>query len=90
MSFVYRKEDVSTSPSHHYVDQSKWSLEAATPVTAKAGDVLVFSYLLVHGSYINMSERERRMFLIQVAAGEDTPVADIHRYIQCGVGLNEN
>ena len=32
-------------------------------------------------SEINMSERERRMFLIQVAAGEDTPVADIHRYI---------
>ena len=73
------QEDVSTSPSHHYLDQTKWALEAATPVTAKAGDVLVFSYLLVHGSFVNMSERERRMFLLQVAAGEDIPTTNIHR-----------
>ena len=52
-------------------------------MTAKAGDILIFSYLLVHGSYMNISERERRMFLIQVASGEDTPVADKHRYIYC-------
>ena len=93
---------MSTSPGHHYVDQAAWSLEAATPVTARAGDVLVFSYLLVHGSYPNTSDRcrhgihctrgtlytrgvitmlcrERRMFLIQVAAGEDTPASAVHR-----------
>ena len=57
---------MSTSITHHYVDQTKWSLDAARPVTAQAGDVLVFSYLLVHGSYVNISDRERRMFLIQV------------------------
>ena len=62
------QEDVSTSASHHYVDQEKWSLDQASPVTAKAGDILIFSYLLVHGSYVNKSDRERRMFLIQVAA----------------------
>merc|ERR1719336_3063808 len=73
------QKDVSTSPSHHYVDQETWSLDQASPVTAKAGDILVFSYLLVHGSYVNISDRERRMFLIQVAAGEDEPVADKHR-----------
>ena len=99
------QRDVSTSPGHHYVDQAAWSLEAATPVTARAGDVLVFSYLLVHGSYPNTSDRcrhtlytwhtlytrgvmpmlyrERRMFLIQVAAGEDTPASAVHR---CGLG----
>ena len=94
------QRDVSTSPGHHYVDQAAWSLEAATPVTARAGDVLVFSYLLVHGSYPNTSDRctrrgtlstrgvmpmlyrERRMFLIQVAAGEDTPASAVHR---CGL-----
>ena len=53
------QRDVSTSPGHHYVDQAAWSLEAATPVTARAGDVLVFSYLLVHGSYPNTSDRCR-------------------------------
>ena len=77
----YFQDDVSTSSNHHYVDQNKWSLDEATPVTAKAGDILIFSYLLVHGSYVNMSDRERRMFLIQVAAGEDEPVADKHRYL---------
>ena len=74
------QEDVSTSPAHHYLDQTKWALQDATPVTARAGDVLVFSYLLVHGSYVNMSERERRMFLLQVAAGEDLPTSNIHRF----------
>ena len=87
------QQDVSTSPAHHYVDQARWPLSAATPVHAKAGDVLIFSYLLVHGrsvyhsamtsslcsSYVNMSDRERRMFLIQVAAGEDEPTNDKHR-----------
>ena len=43
------QQDVSTSPAHHYVDQARWPLSAATPVHAKAGDVLIFSYLLVHG-----------------------------------------
>ena len=61
------------------MDQETWSLDQASPVTAKAGDILVFSYLLVHGSYVNISDRERRMFLIQVAAGEDTPLTVKHR-----------
>ena len=94
------QRDASSSAGTHYVDQAEWPLEAARPVSARAGDVLVFSYLLVHGSYSNTSDRwdvrhetmktwavtrERRMFLIQVAAGEDSPTSDIHRlasYVQ--------
>ena len=49
--------DASTSAGTHYVDQAEWPLEAASPVSAQAGDVLVFSYLLVHGSYTNTSDR---------------------------------
>ena len=48
--------------------QSEWPLSAGTAVRARAGDVLVFSYLLVHGSLPNLSERTRRMFLLQVAS----------------------
>ena len=48
--------------------QSEWPLSAGTAVRASAGDVLVFSYLLVHGSLPNLSERTRRMFLLQVAS----------------------
>ncbi len=37
----------------HYVDQDLFPLPSATPVKAKKGDVVIFSYLLVHGSYVN-------------------------------------
>jgi len=71
--------DVSTSPGVHYLDQDTWHIDSATPVHAKAGDVLVFSYLLVHGSYPNISDRTRRMFLIQVAEGSDCSTSGKHK-----------
>ena len=51
------QRDASISNGTHYVDQAEWPLEDARPVSARAGDVLVFSYLLVHGSYPNTSDR---------------------------------
>ena len=51
------QRDASISNGTHYVDQAEWPLEDARPVSAQAGDVLVFSYLLVHGSYPNTSDR---------------------------------
>lgn len=41
--------------------------------------VVIFSYLLIHGSYDNTSDRVRRMFLIQLMAADDTPMADMHK-----------
>ena len=32
-----------------FFPQTEWPMSEAMPVTAKAGDVLIFSYLLVHG-----------------------------------------
>ncbi|XP_063831149.1 phytanoyl-CoA dioxygenase, peroxisomal-like [Ostrinia nubilalis] len=58
----------------HYVDQSKFPLSGATPVIAERGDVLIFSYLLVHGSSVNRSTRRRRMLLAQLAGADDRPV----------------
>ena len=46
-------EDKSDKPGYHYVDQQKFSIDQALPLHAKKGDVVIFSYLLVHGSYIN-------------------------------------
>jgi phytanoyl-CoA hydroxylase len=57
------KSDVAT---HFYVDQDQFPLRKAVPVEAKRGQVVIFSYLLVHGSYPNISERSRRMLLFQV------------------------
>ena len=45
--------DRSDKPGVHYVDQEEFSLEKAVPIEAKKGDVVIFSYLLVHGSYMN-------------------------------------
>ncbi|KAL0819982.1 hypothetical protein ABMA28_007979 [Loxostege sticticalis] len=60
----------------HYVDQTKFPLENATPVIAEKGDIVVFSYLLVHGSSVNNSTRPRRMLLAQLASADDAPLGD--------------
>ena len=46
-------EDKSDKPGFHYVDQDKFSIDQASPVHARKGDIVIFSYLLVHGSYVN-------------------------------------
>ncbi|KAL0118691.1 hypothetical protein PUN28_009391 [Cardiocondyla obscurior] len=62
----------------HYVDPNKYPLSKAEPVLAKRGEVIIFSYLLLHGSYLNLSDRTRRMFLIQMKAADDEPMEDVH------------
>lgn len=72
-------EDKSTQSGWHYVDQDKFKLSEATSIHAKRGDVVIFSYLLVHGSYLNTSERVRRMFLIQLNSADDDPLTMMHK-----------
>ncbi|XP_015518742.1 probable alpha-ketoglutarate-dependent hypophosphite dioxygenase [Neodiprion pinetum] len=64
---------------YHWVDQNKWPLKGATPISAKKGEVIVFSYLLLHGSYLNLSDRARRMFLLQLRAADDEPTRACHQ-----------
>ncbi|CAH0689951.1 unnamed protein product [Spodoptera exigua] len=69
------QEDIGAKESNfHYVDQTKFPFERAAPVVCERGDVVVFSYLLVHGSPCNTSSRPRRMLLLQAAAAEDEPL----------------
>jgi len=49
----------------------EYPLQGATPVPAKAGDVLFFSYLAVHGSTINTSKVPRKTVLVQLHPGDD-------------------
>lgn len=65
--------------SYHYVDPDKYPLSNATPISAKKGEIIMFSYLLLHGSYLNLSSRPRRMFLMQVRAADDEPIKDVHK-----------
>jgi ectoine hydroxylase-related dioxygenase (phytanoyl-CoA dioxygenase family) len=57
----------------------EWPVEAATPIEAEAGDVLIFSYLTVHGSGVNTSNEERTTLLVQMRAPDDPPSNEAHQ-----------
>ena len=57
---------------HEHADlKTKHPLEKATVLEAKAGDVLFFHYLLLHGSNQNVSGRTRKTVLVQMHSGQD-------------------
>lgn len=61
---------------HLPVDQ--YPLESAVPVPAEAGDVVVFSYLTIHGSGVNTSNEARTTLLIQMRDPTDHPTELVH------------
>jgi phytanoyl-CoA hydroxylase len=56
-----------------------YPLEAAVPCPAKAGDVLFFSYLTIHGSGVNTSGEARTTLLVQMRDPSDPPTDEQHR-----------
>lgn len=48
-------------PCTPHLPAEQWPLEKTVPVPAKAGDVVLFNILTVHGSYINTTDDDRRM-----------------------------
>jgi ectoine hydroxylase-related dioxygenase (phytanoyl-CoA dioxygenase family) len=63
----------------HHVDVDRFPLTGASPVEADAGDLLVFNYLTVHGSGLNLSEEPRTTWLVQVRDPEDEPISEQHQ-----------
>ena len=61
-----------------HLDPAQYPVEEATPVPAKAGDALFFSYLTVHGSGINASDEARTTLLIQMRDPLDPPTIRTH------------
>jgi len=57
----------------------KYPIESAKPLPAKAGDVLFFSYLTIHGSGVNTSSEARTTLLIQMRDPSDPPTVQTHR-----------
>ena len=47
-------EDKSNKNGFHYVDQDEFDINKADCIEANKGDIVIFSYLLVHGSFLNM------------------------------------
>lgn len=56
-----------------------YPVESALPLPAKAGDVVFFSYLTIHGSGINTSDEARTTLLVQMRDPEDCPTTEGHR-----------
>jgi len=69
----------------NWLPEDEWPLERAIPCPAKAGDVLFFSYLTIHGSPPNVSDRPRRNVLFQFRDPEDEPEVLCH--LSNGQGL---
>ncbi len=63
----------------HHLSLETYPVEQATPLEARAGDVLIFSYLTIHGSGVNTSNEARTTLLVQMRAPDDPPVNDAHR-----------
>ena len=50
-----------------------YPIAGAVPIEARAGDVVFFNYLTLHGSLPNRSARVRKTVLVQLYAGTDVP-----------------
>ncbi len=62
----------------HHLPEDLYPIEGATPIPAKAGDAIFMSYLLVHGSGLNVSSEPRTTLLIQMRDPEDVPLNEKH------------
>ena len=62
-----------------------YAIEDALPIEAKAGDAIFFSYLLIHGSGLNLSQDPRTTLLVQMRDPDDRPVEA--RHISRGQGM---
>jgi phytanoyl-CoA hydroxylase len=61
-----------------HLDPEEYPVESATPIPAKAGDVLFFSYLTIHGSGLNTSDEARTTVLVQMRDPTDPPTFRTH------------
>ena len=73
-------QGASDRTGYHYLKSSEFPFESGQSVSANAGDAVMFSYLTVHASYPNRSDRDRRMILIQAVSADDKPLSMIHRH----------
>nr|WP_209969563.1 phytanoyl-CoA dioxygenase family protein [Paenibacillus eucommiae] len=69
----------------HFLNHKQYPISMGTPCPAKAGDVLFFNYLTIHGSDVNRSQRPRRNILFQYKDPLDPPTQNVH--VNWGQGL---
>lgn len=64
--------------SDHHLPEDRFPIAGATPIPAKAGDVVFFHYLLPHGSGQNVSDEPRTTLLVQLRDPADVPLNNRH------------
>lgn len=62
-----------------------FDIDDALPIEARAGDAIFMSYLLVHGSGLNVSDEPRTTILVQMRDPLDQPLEQ--RHISRGQGM---
>ncbi len=62
----------------HHLPVDEYPIAEATPCPARAGDVLFFSYLTIHGSSLNTSDQARTTLLVQMRDPTDEPTQMVH------------
>lgn len=70
-----------------HLPPDEYPVESATPCPAKAGDVLFFSYLTIHGSGLNTSQEARTTLLVQMRDPADPPTIRAHESLGQGMML---
>jgi phytanoyl-CoA hydroxylase len=63
-----------------HLPPDQWPVTRAEPAEAEAGDVLIFSYLTIHGSGVNTSNEARTTWLVQFRDPADLPIGDEHTF----------
>jgi ectoine hydroxylase-related dioxygenase (phytanoyl-CoA dioxygenase family) len=81
----HKKGPLVTEKGRNYLSQAEYPVSSGTPCPAKAGDVLFFNYLTIHGSDPNRSDRTRRNVLFQYRDPLDPMTRNVH--IDWGMGL---
>ena len=66
--------------------REEYPIENATVLEVKAGDVVFFNYLTLHGSMPNRSSRVRKTVLVQMHAGADE-MEQPHNHTYSGLAL---
>ena len=69
---------IKTSRPDYSLSPDEYPIDKATPCAARAGDVIFFSYLTIHGSGINVSSEARTTVLVQMRDPADPPTVRTH------------
>ena len=71
-------EHLGSSEKGFRLNPDEWSLSKGMPINAKAGDVILFNYLVIHGSNQNKSYERRTSLIYQYNAITDEPLNNAH------------